>query len=114
MILSWGLLLKGQTSYKYCFSRDTVELFAKSNQKRLELQDKYNLSLEEINNLNYTNNLLFKKDSINIKLISIKDEGLIIRDSKIDKLNKANNKQNDMIKIHRVLIVLALIIGLAI
>lgn len=114
MILLSYLHLKAQNHYKYCFSRDTIEIFAKSNQKRLELVDKYNISLKAIDSLKYTNNLLFIKDSINDTIISTKNTQLLLKDSVINNKNKTINKKDKVILVHRILIITAFIIGLII
>lgn len=106
--------MKAQKNYKYCFSRDTLELFVKSNQKRLELEDKYKLSLTEINNINYKNNLLLVKDSIQDNIIHSKDTTLLIRNNKIIGLQDDIDKKDKAIKIYKVLIILTLVIGLII
>lgn len=102
MILLIYSSLNAQTTYKRCFNRDTLEILAKSNQQRLEYIEKYNVSLVEINNLNYelelfdlrNSNSNYTIDSLyttNKQLVlNIEDNSKIIN----DKTNKIKRNRN--------------------
>lgn len=105
-------LLKAQNVSKYCFSRDTVELFAKSNLKRLELQEKYDLSLIEINNLKTVNSAFEYKFNLADSIIDNKQNKINSLLNITENQNKIINKNKKVLLIYKIAIPVALIIGL--
>lgn len=75
----------------YCLSEDTIKIFAISNLKRLELNDKYNLALVEIKELksNY-NNFTYKLELAD----SIINNQYYIISTQNDLINAASKELN--------------------
>ena len=110
MILLIRSSLKAQDTYKYCFSRDTLEILARSNLERLEYIEKYDTALVEIKNLKAHVNYLNCLDSISIEIESNLENALDNRDEIIKSKDKKIKKQTKIIKIGKTVIGILIII----
>ena len=110
MILLIKSSLKAQDTYKYCFSRDTLEILARSNLERLEYIERYDTALVEIKNLKAHVNYLNCLDSISIEIESNLENALDNRDEIIKSKDKKIKKQTKIIKIGKTVIGILIII----
>ena len=110
MILLIRSSLKAQDTYRYCFSRDTLEILARSNLERLEYIERYDTALVEIKNLKAQVNYLNCLDSISIEIESNLENALDNRDEIIKSKDKKIKKQTKIIKIGKTVIGILIII----
>ena len=110
MILLIKSSLKAQDTYRYCFSRDTLEILARSNLERLEYIERYDTALVEIKNLKAQVNYLNCLDSISIEIESNLENALDNRDEIIKSKDKKIKKQTKIIKIGKTVIGILIII----